>query len=92
MKIEAWQRVAATEQRLEWTGDLNDDCSAHWAGLLLRAEWEQDVLWWWAVTDVATGEEIASSNRHVGAYHSGEAARHAAENAARDYLSVPPPD
>ena len=36
-----------------WYGDLEDDCSADWMELLLRAEWMDgegpDAWWWWAV-------------------------------------------
>lgn len=42
-----------------WTGDLNDDCSCVWKGLLLRAECMDGSYWWWAVTS-EQGESIQS--------------------------------
>ncbi|MDP2815874.1 MAG: hypothetical protein Q8O19_04270, partial [Rectinemataceae bacterium] len=61
------------EEPINWSGDLNDDCTAEWNGLLLRAEWmfggPKDeargavACWWWAVSSVVTGEELASSKR-----------------------------
>lgn len=89
MKINEWQRVAAQNAAPRWSGDLEDDCSADWAGLLLRAEWMDEEEWWWSVIDRESGEEIASSNRPQTASTSGEQARHAAENAARAYLNIP---
>jgi hypothetical protein len=89
MKIAYWQRIAAENNGPEWHGDLDDDCSADWAGLLLRAEWMEDDYWWWAVTDKESGVEIASSNRFPVAFTSGEQSRREAENAARLYLNVP---
>ena len=66
-----------------WTGDLNDDCSAEWKGLLVRAEWMDGSQWWWCVYDQVTGEQIASSDL-VKAKEcvSGPDARAAAEEAA----------
>jgi hypothetical protein len=32
-----------------WTGNLRDDCSAVWHGLMLRAEQMSKSRWWWAV-------------------------------------------
>ena len=89
--IEEWQRIAADDRGPDWTGDLGDDSRAQWAGLLLRAEWEDGTRWWWAVTDLESGEEITSSNSQPGDYLSGEVARNAAERAARDYLGIPNP-
>lgn len=74
---------------VEWKGDLDDDCTAEWSGLLLRAEWMAGTRWWWAVSDLASGKEIESSNTagHWEIdYSSGGMAREAAENAAREYL------
>lgn len=89
MRIADWQRIAAENKGPEWYGDLNDDCSADWAGLFLRAEWMDGNEWWWAVTDKESVTEIASSNRNPVPCTSGEQARRAAENAARLYLNVP---
>jgi hypothetical protein len=74
---------------IEWRGDLDDDCTAEWSGLLLRAEWMVGTRWWWAVSDLASGEEIDSSNNEgyfKVEFMSGSAARQAAEKAAREYL------
>jgi hypothetical protein len=73
-----------------WTGDLDDDCTAVWGRLFLHAEWMDGNRWWWAVTDLDTGEEIDSSNEEGWCNHvfaSGEEARQAAEWAAEGYLS-----
>lgn len=88
LRIEDWQRTAALEAVPEWTGDLSDDCTATWAGLCLRAEWMDGTNWWWSVFDSRTQIEINSSNRHEQRYESGEVAREAAENAAREFLGV----
>ena len=72
----------------QWIGDLNDDCTARWRGLLLRAEWMDDEIWWWCVYD-ENGEEIASSNSpDAQQCTTGEYARGAAERSARLYLGV----
>ena len=71
-----------------WKGDLNDDCTAKWCGLMLRAEWMDEDYWWWAVYDMGNNEEtIDSSNEHEERYTGGEAARQAAEEVARKYLN-----
>jgi hypothetical protein len=72
---------------IEWRGDLGDDCTAEWSGLLLRAEWMAGNRWWWAVRDLASGEQIDSSNESLDVtFTSGDAARRAAEKAAQEYL------
>lgn len=74
---------------IEWTGDLNDDCTARWSGLILRAEWMDNNIWWWAVSDAETGLEIDSSNNDGYfdvRFASGTAARQAAERAANEYI------
>jgi hypothetical protein len=58
MKIENWQRVAAQERGPDWIGDLADDCTARWAGLILRAESMDRSRWWWAVKDLTSGVDI----------------------------------
>lgn len=71
---------------IEWTGDLDDDCTAKWCGLLLRAEWMDGRHWWWAVSDATSGQEIDSSNSDgyfASEFTSGSAARQAAEKVAR---------
>jgi hypothetical protein len=89
MKILDWQVIEGESTPIRWTGDLSDDCTADWAGLLLRAEWMNGKNWWWAVTDKASGEEISSSNRLDAPCTSAEQARSAAEIAARWYLNLP---
>ncbi len=74
---------------IEWAGDLNDDCAARWSGWLLRAEWMDKDIWWWAVSDDETGDEIDSSNNDGYfdvRFTSGAAARQAAERAAKEYM------
>jgi hypothetical protein len=82
-----WMRLAAEAKPVpEWYGDLKDDCTALWAGFILRAEWMDEDDWWWAVTVEARNLEIASSRDHELAPTSGEEARAAAVRAARAYL------
>ncbi|CAD0009522.1 hypothetical protein [Flavobacterium chungangense] len=71
-----------------WTGDLNDDCTANWAGLMLRAEWMDDDYWWWCVYDMLTEEEnqIDSSNEYEQRFIGGKVSREKAEEIARTYL------
>jgi len=89
MKIEPWQRIAAQTKGPGWYGDLEDDCSAQWAGLILRAEMMYDKAWWWAVSDEASGEEVDSSNNHEQPQPtSGVAARQLAEAAVYEWLGV----
>lgn len=82
-----WQQVAAQVAPV-WTGDLYDDCTAHWAGLTLRAEWMDGDRWWWCVYDDATGDQVITSDRPPQPYRSGQAARVAAEQAARRWLGL----
>ncbi len=52
------------EDPIIWIGDLQDDCIARWNGLILRAEWMEKKIWWWAVSkdnDTYT-DQIDSSN------------------------------
>lgn len=69
-----------------WTGDLDDDCTAMWAGYQLLAEWMNGDYWWWCVIESSTGEQIITSDNSAERYHSGESARLAAETAARRLL------
>jgi hypothetical protein len=78
--------IPKTDDQVIWTGDLNDDCSARWAGLILRAEWMDGHHWWWAVSEIATGREIASSNDDLIEYTSGTAARSSAERIAKAHI------
>lgn len=55
--------VQSSSTHIEWTGDLADDCTAIWAGLMLGAEEMDRDTWWWAVSqDEGRGDEIRSSN------------------------------
>jgi hypothetical protein len=72
-----------------WSGDLVVDCSAKWTGYTLRAERMQKDLWWWCVYDDATGEQVVSSNNSSEQRRTGESARTAAEQAARQLLGLP---
>ena len=78
-----------TDEKIIWTGDLDDDCTARWAGLMLRAEWMDERDWWWAVSEIATGRELASSNDDQREYPSGIVARSAAERIARAHIRKP---
>jgi hypothetical protein len=88
--MEDVERLGEGNMAIEWRGDLDDDCTAEWSGLLLRAEWMAGTRWWWAVSDLASGEEVDSSNNdgYFGVeFTSGSTARHAAEMAAQEYLA-----
>ena len=39
------QRKILANQPIIWRGDISDDCTAEWAGLMLRAEWMDDNYW-----------------------------------------------
>lgn len=79
----------STEQPIRWTGDLLDDCTAIWGGLMLRAEEMDHNIWWWAVSeDEGRGNEIRSSNYEDRECRTGVIARQRAEDCARIYLSV----
>jgi hypothetical protein len=82
-----WQRIV-TETRPEWFGDLDDDCSAHWAGLTLRAELMEENRWWWCAYDDGDTQVRSSDEDHYCSTISGEWARASAEQAARQYLRL----
>jgi hypothetical protein len=69
-----------------WTGDLSTDCTARWAGLLLRAEQKNRTHWSWTVYDAKTRAIIMDSRMWYGRATHGKKARQAAEQAARQYL------
>lgn len=76
------------DKKIIWNGDLEDDCSAHWKGLLLRAEEMEENVWWWAVYDMDNDERtIDSSNEYDVIWYSGNEARRAAEQAAQFYFN-----
>ena len=62
-------------QPIIWNGDLKDDCTAKWSGLMLRAEWMDEDYWWWCVYDVLDNEnQIDSSNEYDERFIGGEVA------------------
>lgn len=79
-----------------WTGDLDDDCTAHWHDLILRAE-NMGNHWWWTVIATATSPdkkykiefEVGSSllGRRYFAY-TGVEARKKAEHCAKKYIKT----
>ena len=77
------------ESRIDWSGDLSDDCTARWAGLMLRAEEMEHGRWWWAIHDQTLGDSgdsvVSSNDDGQPMCRSGEEARSAAEAAAHIY-------
>ncbi|OOV20526.1 hypothetical protein [Flavobacterium sp. LM4] len=75
-------------QPIIWEGDLDDDCTAKWAGLMLRAEWMDEDYWWWCVYDMFTEDEeqIDSSNEYEQRFIGGKVSREKAEEIAKVYL------
>ena len=72
-----------------WNGDLNDDCTAKWSGLMLRAEWMDGDNWWWCVYDMLeldNENQIDSSNEYDEQCIGGKAARNKAEEISKEYL------
>jgi hypothetical protein len=51
---------------VRWHGDLKDDCTARWAGLMLRAEKMNDGDWWWCVYDIEFEGPVILSTRRRG--------------------------
>lgn len=84
------RKILATAP-ITWEGDLKDDCAAHWAGLLLRAEWMDHYDWWWAVYDMLNNEVIIdSSNMRPEKCTSGKSATDKAEAVAKAYIANGP--
>jgi len=72
---------------ITWKGDLSDDCTAEWFGLMLRAERMNANDWWWAVYDMQDAERtVDSSNEYDILFPTGNAARDKAETVATAYL------
>lgn len=85
----AEERKRLAKQPIIWRGDLSDDCTAEWAGLMLRAEWMDEDYWWWAVYDMQKGEvTVDSSNDYEKRFIGGEAARSKAESVAKKYIGA----
>ena len=83
------QRKILTQQPIIWTGDLADDCTAIWAGLMLRAEWMDEDFWWWCVYDMEKDEvQVDSSNNYSESFLGGDISRKKAEEVAKKYLGV----
>jgi hypothetical protein len=76
------------DEPIIWTGDLDDDCTAIWNSLILRAEWMDEEFWWWAVS-INDGrlDEIDSSNNYDFSCIGGENARKLAEQVAINWLN-----
>jgi len=82
-------RKKLTNEPIIWTGDLSNDCTSKWAGLLLRAEWMDEDYWWWEVSDTENPEiEIDSSNNYDISFIGGDTSRQKVEEVARKYLGV----
>jgi len=74
-------------QQIIWKGDLKDDCTAKWSGLMLRAEWMDEDYWWWCVYDNLNNDiQIDSSNEYDERFIGGGIARNKAEEIAKEYL------
>ncbi|MCJ8292696.1 MAG: hypothetical protein MJK07_23220 [Flavobacteriales bacterium] len=74
-------------QQIAWEGDIKDDCTAKWSGLMLRAEWMDEDYWWWCVYDTLNNDiQIDSSNEYDERFIGGEIARNKAEEVAKEYL------
>lgn len=84
-------RLLAAQEPPKWYGDLDDDCTARWAGFMLRAEWMDDGYWWWCVYEDGSGEQVASSDGgDAERCSAGDVARRAAVSAARRVLGFRP--
>ena len=89
----ARKRDSDLQAPVTWQGDLNDDCTAIWNGLMLRAESMDGDNWWWAVSlDEGRGIEMGSSNWEDRPCGSGAIARHQAEACARELIRKIPTD
>lgn len=82
------ERKIGASQPITWTGDLSDDCTATWAGLMLRAEQMDETHWWWAVYDMQKGEAIIDdSNNYTERFIRGDISRQKAERVAQKYIT-----
>lgn len=81
------ERKQLAKKPIIWKGNLADDCSSNWAGLLLRAEWMDEHSWWWAVYDMQNEEvTIDYSNNYSDNFFNGDIARKKAEEVAEKYI------
>jgi hypothetical protein len=86
MTVETRKQLA--KEPIVWTGDLMDDCTALWAGLMLRAEWMDEDYWWWAVYDMEKSEiTIDDSNNYDDRFCGGDVSREKAEDVAKRYIA-----
>lgn len=76
-----------SREPIVWRGNLRDDCTADWNGLMLRAEMMGQGVWWWAVygPDRRAAEIDASWNHPP--TRTGKAARQSAEASARSFVA-----
>lgn len=82
------ERKIGENQPITWTGDLSDDCTATWAGLMLRAEQMDENYWWWAVYDMRKGGAIIDdSNNYTERFREGDISRQKAERVAQKYIA-----
>ncbi|MBK9995000.1 MAG: hypothetical protein IPP01_13730 [Saprospiraceae bacterium] len=82
------ERKTLANEPITWTGDLSDDCTAKWAGLMLRAEWMDNEYWWWAVYDMQKyAATIDDSNNYTDKFIGGDMSRQKAECVARKYIT-----
>jgi hypothetical protein len=82
------ERKTLAKQPITWTGDLSDDCTAEWAGLMLRAEWMDENYWWWAVYNMQKDKAtIDDSNNYTDRFIGGDISRQKAESVAQKYIT-----
>lgn len=87
MKIHTGNRN--TSLPIVWTGDLDDDCTAVWAGLMLRAECMNEDYWWWCIYDMENQKNVVdASYKYNHQFRSGNESRQAAEERAKHYLGM----
>jgi len=79
-------QLEAVKAPVSWSGDLQTNCTARWAGLLLRAEQKSRTHWSWTVSDSKTRAIIMDSRMSWARSTHGKKARQAAEQAARQYI------
>jgi hypothetical protein len=79
-------QLEAVNTPVSWVGDLETNCTARWAGLLLRAEQKNRTHWSWTVYDAKTRAIIMDSRMSWARATHGKKARQAAEQAARQFI------
>jgi|ERR1700677_3079465 len=83
-----WQQEAVkTKPEPVWTGNLDQDCMARWAGFTLRAWLREDGWMWYASLDES--EIIIDSSHDLPVLpSSGIIARNSAKSAVLEYLRL----